>query len=36
MIDILTEELTAIRAKIGVIQEEFSNIIGISGQTTVL
>ena len=33
MIDILTEELPAIRAKIGVTQEELSDILGIRRQT---
>lgn len=33
LIDILTEELPSLRAKIGVSQEELSNIIGISRPT---
>ncbi len=33
LIEILTEELPALRAKIGVSQDELSNIIGISRQT---
>ena len=33
LIDILTEELPALRAKLGLSQDELSNIIGISRQT---
>lgn len=33
LIDVLTEELPALRAKIGLSQDELSNIIGISRQT---
>ncbi len=33
LIDILSEELPALRAKIGLSQDEISNIIGISRQT---
>lgn len=33
LIDILTDELPALRAKLGLSQDELSNIIGISRQT---
>ena len=33
LIDILTEELPSLRAKIGVTQEELSNLVGISRPT---
>lgn len=33
LIEILTEELPALRAKVGLSQDELSNIIGISRQT---
>lgn len=33
LIDVLSEELPALRAKIGLSQDELSNIIGISRQT---
>lgn len=33
LIEILTEELPVLRAKIGISQEEVSNIVGISRQT---
>ena len=33
LIDILTEELPVLRAKLGISQDEISNIIGISRQT---
>ena len=33
LIEILTEELPVLRAKIGISQEDISNIIGISRQT---